>query len=169
MTKPAFTIDELVPRLPTSVKISASFSVEGLFDLQLKRFPASQILGGFQAAIDRANQRIIVDLGAALKQALRSRVWTTPSGNDDIFDTGKLLSSGTVTANQDGITIAYDAPYAALVHYGGYINPYGNATARVYLPPRPWVDSVLMGNGPVKQFDFARYYTEEITKEFAGR
>jgi hypothetical protein len=166
MAKPAFTIDEFLPKIPASTKISKSFSSAGLLDLELTSFPASEILSRLQGAIDRANQRLVVDLKAALSQALRSKVWATPSGNDDIFDSGKLLSSGKVTANQDGITIAYDAPYAALVHFGGYINPYGNASARVYLPPRPWVESVLNGGGPVPQFDIASYYEQEIRTEF---
>jgi hypothetical protein len=83
-------------------------------------------------------------------------------------DTGELMASGRVTLSENGITISYDAPYAALIHYGGYIHPYGNVNLRVFLPPRPWIESVMFGGGPVPQFDFVSYYTREIAKEFNG-
>ena len=44
------------------------------------------------------------------------------------------------------IIVSYSEPYAALIHYGGYILPYGNPNAdKVYIPPRPWVESTLKG------------------------
>jgi phage gpG-like protein len=119
-----------------------------------------------KAAISRATQRIAVDLKQALGDALRSGVWSTRTGAADIYETGELLTSGSVAVNENGLTIAYDAPYAALVHFGGYIHPYGNTSTKVYLPPRPWVQSVLNGGGPVPQFDFQQYYTQEITAAF---
>lgn len=59
-------------------------------------------------------------------------------------DTGKLRSSLIISTDRDGLTIDYSSPYANLVHYGGYIQPYGNPNARpVYQAPRPWVDIAL--------------------------
>jgi len=161
-----FTRSDIFGALPRSFEIKASGSTNKLLNLKLKNFPRGQILAGFERAISRASSRIAIDLKAALDDALKSGVWSTPSGSADIFDTGELLSSGSVTVNQNGVTIAYDAPYAGLVHFGGYINVYGNANAKVYLPPRPWVDSVLNGNGPVQEFNFAVYYEQEINREF---
>ena len=165
MTKTIRSYKDLNLRLPKTT-ISASGSIDKLLTVKLSRLPETQVRAGFKAAIDRASARIAVDLKAALDEALRSNVWSTSSGTSDIYETGELLQSGSVTINQSGVTIAYDAPYAALVHYGGYINPYGNTTQKVYLPPRPWVDSVMRGGNGIKAFDFARYYEEEILREF---
>lgn len=55
-------------------------------------------------------------------------------------DTGELLRSKSVLVTRDGIEVVYDAPYAALIRYGGYIQPYGNPNARpVNVPGRDWV------------------------------
>jgi hypothetical protein len=166
MARPLFTVQELIGKVPSSVKVSAGGSTDGFLTLQLTGFPESQIINGFQRAINRASQRIAIELKQALDGALSAGVWSTPSGRADIIDTGELLQSGRVDVTDNGVTISYTAPYAALVHFGGYINPYGNTSARVYLPPRPWVDSVLRGGGPVPQFDVVSYYEQEIRAEF---
>lgn len=55
-------------------------------------------------------------------------------------DTGELLRSKSVVITRDGIEVTYDAPYAALVRFGGFIQPYGNPNARpVDIPGRDWV------------------------------
>lgn len=167
MARPAFTLGDLIPSKFTRSTISGSASIKGLVNISVKNIPGDQILAGFERAINRASNRIKADMEIALRAAMLANAWKTPSGQADIYDTGELLSSGTVTVDSDGITISYDAPYAALVHYGGYINPYGNQSARVYLPPRPWVESVLNGGGPVPQFDIASYYEQEIRAEFS--
>jgi hypothetical protein len=161
-----FTIDELIPKLPTRQSFKASASLDGLLRLTSKGPSQDQLLVLLERGINRASRRIVVDLKSALDDALRSNVWPTLSGLADIYDTGELLTSGSVAFDSKGITIAYSAPYAALVHYGGYINPYGNKNSRIYLPPRPWVEAVLNGLGPVPQFDFTSYYLQEIAAEF---
>lgn len=94
----------------------------------------------------------------ALTDALRASVWQWTGGNRDIYDTGELANSVTVTASSNGISVTYGVPYANIIHNGGYIAPYGNKNARpVYLPGRPWVSSVLYGGGPVPQFDFQAF------------
>ena len=99
----------------------------------------------------------------ALDKALRSAVWAWEGGSRDIVDTGELVRSGQVTASAEGISVTYSAPYANLVHNGGYIYPYGNKRARpIYLPGRPWVSSVLYGGGPVEKFDFDRWLSNRI-------
>lgn len=165
MTKQIKSYSDLKLRLPRTV-ITATSNSDGLVKINLSQFPEAQIRAGFKAAIDRASARVAVDLKRALDEAIRSPIWSTTTGQADIYETGELLQSGTVTVSQSGVTIAYSAPYAALVHYGGYINPYGKTTEKVYLPPRPWVQSVLDGGAGIPAFDFARYYEEEILREF---
>lgn len=156
-------IDIVPKKLP---KIRSSAKIKSPIRLGKPIMNEARILSGFQDAIARANARIAIDLKAALDEALLANVWSTPSGTADIYETGELLSSGTVTVGPNGVIVSYDAPYAALVNFGGYIYPYGNINARVYLPPRPWLDSVIRGGGPVPEFDFKKYYLEEIIAEF---
>lgn len=119
-------------------------------------------------AIDRANARIAVELKAALDAAMSSPSWPTLTGAADIIDTGDLRESGEVLVTNKGIQVAYSSPYALLVHYGGYILPYGNTYAeKVYLPARPWLESVLLGGGPVPKFDLESIYREEINRAFS--
>jgi hypothetical protein len=165
-SKRIFTAKDLDFGLPSSYQASARFSTRGMLKFKVTSKSSIDLAQRLQNATNRASERIVADLKDALDSALRSGVWSTLSGTADIYDTGELLESGSVTLSGDVLTVAYDAPYAALVHYGGYINPYGNTTSRVYLPPRPWVDSVLRGGGPVPQFDFQSYYLQELRSEF---
>ena len=113
-------------------------------------------------AVDRANRRLVRDLKEALDDAMRSNSWS----GGDIVDTGELMASGRISLTDRGLNISYDKPYAALVHYGGYIHPYGRTDERVYLPARPWVEAVLNGLPGGQNFDIKRYYIEEVRKAF---
>ncbi|WGL30498.1 capsid assembly protein [Synechococcus phage S-CRES2] len=112
--------------------------------------------GDLRADIAKAMPSVAKDLSVALYAAMRSSAWSWPGGGSrDIFDTGKLAASGKVIAQGSGVSVSYSAPYASIVHDGGYIFPYGNKKARpVYLPGRPWIASTIYGGGPVPQFDF---------------
>ncbi|MFZ9326851.1 MAG: hypothetical protein ACO24H_05260 [Polynucleobacter sp.] len=148
------------------VEINATFNLNGFIKFK-SNFPKEQLATKFEGAINRASQRVAVDLKRALDDALRSNAWggVNPQDND-IYDSGRLLESGSVNVTANGIIVAYTAPYARLIHYGGYFKPYGNQSAKVYLPPRPWVDAVLKGGGPVPQFNLIKYYQEEIAAAF---
>lgn len=166
MARPAITAKDFALSTGKTFRVEAEFSTKDLVSFSMKRLPSDKIIAKIRQGINRANQRIMVDLKEALDSAIQSGVWAGLQGSADIYDTGALMQSGTVTMSGDGVTIAYSAPYAALVHYGGYLFPYGRTESRVYLPPRPWVDAVLNGNGPVPRFDFERYYREEIVASF---
>lgn len=117
----------------------------------------------FRNEIDALMGKLANEVKGALDAALRASVWAWRNGARDIYDTGELASSGEVSASADGIIVSYSAPYANLVHNGGYIQPYGNINARpVYLPARPWVSSVLYGGGPVPQFDFEGFFKRNL-------
>lgn len=94
-----------------------------------------------------------------LDLAISASVWDWPKGGPrDIIDTRKLKNSGSVTWNGKSLVINYTAPYADIVHDGGYIFPYGNKNARpIYLPGRPWVSAVLNGGGPVPRWDLTAW------------
>lgn len=100
-----------------------------------------------QAALDSAAAALVPQLQQSLQAALAANIWPDGSGGtDDIISSGALLRSQSVNYSNSQIRIDYDVPYAALVHYGGYIRPYGRRdTAAVYIAPRPWVAGVLSG------------------------
>lgn len=148
-------------------RLTGRASSVGSIKFSLVKSSGPQVTAAITRAIERANQRIATDVKTALDAAMHSEVWQLGNSAADIYDTGELLESGTVTVSSDGITIAYSAPYAALVHFGGYISPYGDTSSRVYLPARPWIDAVLRGGGPVQPIDIGRYYDEEIRREFS--
>lgn len=106
--------------------------------------------------IARAMRGVQADLKNALDSALKSSAWKWRGGGArDIYDTGRLLDSGKVVLDGTRLSIVYTAPYASIVHDGGYIFPYGNKNRRpIYLPGRPWISSTLYGGGPVPKFDF---------------
>lgn len=103
----------------------------------------------------RFSESLELELKTKLDSALRAS-WGWTSGSRDIIDTGELAGSLSISNGPDGVSFSYDSEYAGLVHYGGYIRPYGNPNAElVYLPARPWIDAVL-GNapGPIAPIDF---------------
>ena len=107
--------------------------------------------------------RLIAEIKQALMQALQFDGWAWKDGSRDIFDTGLLAASGIVTMNNGVLNVRYSAPYANIIHNGGYIQPYGNPSARpVYLPGRPWIDAVLKGGGPFPPFDFEDFYLRNL-------
>ena len=114
---------------------------------------------------------IIAEIGSALDQAMTASTWNWPTGARDIIDTGALKASRSIKKAGNGFTISYNQPYAAIVHYGGYIQPYGNPNApKFYFPPRPWIESVLNGSGSIPQFDFESAFRkafDEVTQKYS--
>lgn len=88
-----------------------------------------------EAGVDAVKSAVDIRLTANMR-----RTWGWIDGSRDIVDTGALMDSVQFADTGDGFSLYYGEPYANLVHYGGYINPYGNPNARVYLPARPWVE-----------------------------
>jgi len=152
--------------IPGRLELSGGVNIRKVIKANVKILGLEEIEGRFMAAISRANERIAIDLKKALDEAMSSEIWRTPSGRADIIDSGTLRDSGRVLITTRGISVEYTAPYAALVHFGGYINPYGNIGLRVYLPPRPWVEAVLDSENGLMPFDFSKYYKEELEREF---
>ncbi len=101
-------------------------------------------------------------LPGLLDQALQASVWSWPrttlrkngslaGQTRNIVDTGALKGSGKVVTKylktKSIFSVVYKAPYASLVHYGGYVTPYGDPSRqKVYIPGRPWVQAVIEGN-----------------------
>ena len=109
-----------------------------------------------------AGMQAVVETLTVYLAEMMAAGWAWTDGARDIIDTGQLLSSASVELVDDGILIAYGTPYASIVHYGGYIAPYGNKNAeKVYLPGRPWVAAVLgEADGPLPAMDWVSVYKD---------
>lgn len=148
-----------------SKKIEGSFGVKFKFNINLDK--KSTDFSFFKRGIKLGNERVVPALRRALNEAMDNNIWSWSGGARDIVDTGQLRNSLNIQTSNAGFEIYYGAPYAALVHYGGYVQPYGNINiSKVYIPARPWADSVLIGGGPVPVFDWQSIYREAILEEF---
>jgi phage gpG-like protein len=110
---------------------------------------------------ERFSESLEIELKTKLDTALRAS-WGWTSGSRDIIDTGELARSFSISTKSGEINFGYDSEYAGLVHYGGYIRPYGNLNADlVYLPARPWIDAVLGdAPGPIEPIDAGQIMSE---------
>ena len=118
---------------------------------------------GLQAAHDKAIPRMVKDLSVHLDNMMEAG-WGWIDGTRDIVDTGALKSSKKVSASSSGFEVSYSAPYVNIVHYGGYIQPYGNVNIeKVYLPARPWIAATFgKAPGPLPPFDFEQSYYDAM-------
>lgn len=148
--KEGFALPVAIPVVPFAVKFGYEATPMSEFSNFIK--PYVQAFG--EEMVQKKLDAVAGQLKLALDAALEAPVWAWNDGVRDIVDTGKLKSSGVVVVRPLELEVYYTAPYAMLVHNGGYIQPYGNPNARpLYLPPRPWIRSVLYGGGPVPRFD----------------
>lgn len=168
MAKPYYKLKVSGVGKSQQIRSETRASIPGFeFGVKLSGIAAADILNGIEKGIQQANEIIATKLSDALDEAMMSAVWSWNKGSRDIVDTGELMRSKNITVDGNRINISYNVPYAGLVHYGGYIAPYGNRSIeKVYIPARPWVDSVVLGGGPTPQFDFEKIYTEAIERAF---
>ncbi|MGA0983309.1 hypothetical protein [Vulcanococcus sp.] len=148
-----------------------------------------------QAASAKALKTVGGELDARFRDAMASSVWEWPRDSKrgvggitlseiarkwqkanfntgsprSINDTGNLAasSSGPIFKGAEGIEWVWTAEYAAWVHDGAYIAPWGNQrAAKVRLPERPWTEAVLFGhpNYSGETYDIAERLAQEIEK-----
>lgn len=115
--------------------------------------------------LQRAHEEAMRSLAGPISDyldAMMSAGWGWSDGARDIVDTGQLQNSGRVTVSGDNIVIQYSADYANLIHYGGYIQPYGNLNIeKVYIPGRPWISATFgLAPGPLPPFDIGAAYED---------
>lgn len=128
---------------------------------------AAQARAAMEEAIEYANSKAESAVREALDYAVSSSVWGWRNGSRDIVETGALRDSLRFASSGDGFEFWYDSPYAGLVHYGGYVKPYGNSKIdAVYIPGRPWVDAVMVGGGPVNPVNLDEIYDSAISAAF---
>jgi len=117
---------------------------------------------------------VSAQLREALNTAVESDIWNWPRDTErtyeivgsprDIIDTGRLRDSLVITEKfgqkKSTITVKYTTPYAALMHYGGMVQPYGNRNAAtVSIPGRPWITATWEGTHGLVKPDFQESYS----------
>ena len=120
------------------------------------------------ADLEQRHQRAVEVVAMGLNthlDAMMSAGWGWTDGSRDIVDTGDLMASGMVNVSGGNISVSYGSSYASMVHYGGYIYPYGNTDIeRVYLPARPWIAATFgTAAGPIGPYDWMSVYSSAIS------
>ena len=144
--------------------ITPKLDLKGKTDKQKSAMKKALILG-----MQRGVNRIETSLSQALDNAMQSSSWSWPretvrkngtlaGTSRDIVDMGGLMASKKLKVSfqqtKASVAITYSAPYAALVHYGGYITPYGRpGRTAVSVPGRPWITATLQGGNGITKFD----------------
>ena len=89
--------------------------------------------------------------GSSLSDAARQ--WNAAQGGGvgsprSIVDSGALKQSRNFELDRVSLKAewSWNVDYAAAVHEGAYINPFGNKNKVVQLPARPWTQAVIEGN-----------------------
>jgi phage gpG-like protein len=129
-----------------------------------------QLLKNIDKAHRYAVRAVTNELSQALDNALDDPGWEWLNGiKRDIVETGALKASKKVYVDSDNdIHILYNAQYAAVVHYGGYVNVFGDPDKTYYYPARPWVIGVLEGSEQIPRFEYEKVY-ERAFLEFLAR
>lgn len=142
----------------------------------------SQFIGAFQKSAQGTEKTV----SYWLSEAVQEKTWHwprdtkrqsgafVPKGLRDIVDTGALDKSKKVNTvfgkTQAKLQVRYTVPYAAIVHWGGYVVPYGNRFARaVYLPPRPWIKGIFAYQGGTEGESDEFGYLSEIKEKMLSQ
>ena len=128
-------------------------------------------------ALSRGAQKGSTYVEKSLREALDNSItsqWSWTSGARDIVDTGTLKGSLEIktifSQTKVGFQVAYNTPYAAFVHYGGVIKPYGNRNAAdVVIPGRPWVQAVFEGTHGQPKFDLQTPFDRGIGEAWSAQ
>lgn len=144
-----------------------------------KKVPRAKALAAFEAGKKAGMEELKLQTTFALFSSLRSTSWLWPNTTirengeivtspRNIVDTSALMFSQKVGLREfktkSQIKISYSVPYAAIVHYGGVIRPYGNRFANaVIYPARPWVQAILEGTNGQKRLPVEKILRDAMT------
>ena len=116
-------------------------------EIQMPKVDGKTDTPKMKAAVNKALSKGAQKGGTYVSKSLRSALDASITSYDAI-DTGRLKNSLEIrekfSQTKVGFSIIYKTPYAAFVHYGGVMQPYGNKNAAaVTIPGRPWVSRAL--------------------------
>ena len=159
----------------------AKFTYSQKMEIKMPKIEGKAETKKMQMAVNKAITRgaqkgstyVEKSLRVALDNSISSQ-WSWINGSRDIIDTGKLKSSLQLktifSQTKVGFQIAYNTPYAAFVHYGGVIKPYGNQNAAdVLIPGRPWVQAIFEGSHGQPKFDLQTPFDQGISEVWSAQ
>ena len=125
------------------------WTFDAKIEIQMPKVAGKTDAPKMKAAVNKALSKGAQKGGTYVSQSLRSALDASITSFQAI-DTGRLKNSLEIrekfSQTKVGFSIIYKTPYAAFVHYGGVIQPYGNKNAAaVTIPGRPWVQKALEG------------------------
>ena len=145
----------------------SQYNFDAKIEIQMPKVEGKADTKKMQLAINKAlskgAQKGATYIQASLKTTLDASI--TRFG---AVDTGKLKNSLEIRAKfaqtKVGFSIIYKTPYAAFVHYGGVMLPYGNpAASPVTIPGRPWITKAL------KDFDLKTPFDKGISEAWKAQ
>ena len=133
------------------------FSFDAKIEIQMPKVDGKADTKKMQLAINKALSKGAQKGATYIQKSLKTALDTSITKFEAI-DTGKLKNSLEIRAKfsqtKVGFSIIYKTPYAAFVHYGGVMRPYGNPNAAtVTIPGRPWISTALEGFDLKTPFD----------------
>ena len=148
----------------------AQFNFKAKIEIQMPKVEGKIETAKMKAATNKALAKGAQRGATYVQQSLRG-VLDASISSFGAVDTGALKNSLEIRPRflqtKVGFTIIYKTPYAAFVHYGGVIQPYGNPNAAsVTIPGRPWIDAALRGYDIKTPFD--RGISEAWSAQFGG-
>ena len=146
----------------TNIKASVSFEITEDISGVLRKATedafaqvAGELTGRFDDAVSGAYwpwPRITPRFGGSRSLSDAARQWNDALGSGvgsprSIVDSGALKQSRNFELDRVNLTAewSWNVDYAAAVHEGAYINPFGNKNKVVQLPARPGTQAVIEG------------------------
>ena len=125
------------------------WTFDARIEIQMPKVEGKTDTPKMKAAVNKALSKGAQKGSTYVSRSLRSALDASITSFQAV-DTGKLKNSLEIrekfSQTKVGFSIIYKTPYAAFVHYGGVIQPYGNRNAAaVTIPGRPWVEKALEG------------------------
>lgn len=135
----------------------SQFNFDAKIEIQMPKVEGKADTQKMQLAINTALTKGAQKGGTYVSKDLK-KVLDASITSYKAVDTGRLKNSLEIrekfSQTKVGFSIIYKTPYAAFVHYGGVMKPYGNPyAASVVIPGRPWIEQGLKGFDLKTPFD----------------
>lgn len=146
----------------------SQYNFDAKIEIQMPKVEGKADTKKMQLAINKAlvkgQQKGATYVTESLRGALDASITSYKA-----IDTGRLKNSLEIRSKfsqtKTSFSIIYKTPYAAFVHYGGVMQPYGNPyAASVAIPGRPWIKDAVEGFDLRTPFD--RGISEAWTAQF---
>ena len=127
----------------------SQFNFNAKIEIQMPKIEGKIETAKMKAAVNKAITKGAQKGATYVQKDLRNALDTSITQVGAV-DTGRLKNSLQIrekySQTKVGFSIIYKTDYAAFVHYGGVMRPYGNPhAATVAIPGRPWIELAIKG------------------------